>query len=161
MRHYGPSPKPAGLAFGHPAAQALARSELASMMRTLRIDLYQLQAGEDARKTLARLALMLGLGAEVAAQIGIQPADARRLHSTLRTAIGMAVAGCRWAPQHAPVFDDAAKLAHHLIRCHEPLAGRCLPGGMALRAAVEDGSIRLTDVAGAEIYSTTPTGATT
>lgn len=160
MRRYGPSPKPAGLAFGHPAARALARSELASMMRTLRIELYQLQAGNDARKALGQLTLMLSLGAEVAAHTQPHSSDARRLHSMLRTVIGLAVDGCRWEPQHAAVLDDAAQLAHHLVRCHEVLAGQRLPGAMALRAAVEDGTIRLDDVAGAEIYNTTPTGAT-
>jgi hypothetical protein len=55
---------PRQLAFSHPAAGAVGRSNIASLVRSLKVQIWIKTHGEDATRCLANLCMLLGLGAE-------------------------------------------------------------------------------------------------
>ena len=101
---------------------------------------------------IAEFAFVIGLGAEVA--IAMQDEQrARRLHSALRTLLGMSVNGGRWqAAQSARMYELACE-ANKLAIDNVDLALPRYVGARNLSDAIAAGNARMEDVAGVEIYA--------
>ena len=101
---------------------------------------------------IAEFAFVIGLGAEVA--IAMQDEQrARRLHSALRTLLGMSVNGGRWqAAQSARMYDLACE-ANKLAIDNVDLALPRYVGARNLSDAIAAGKARMDAVAGVEIYA--------
>ena len=108
--------------------------------------------GEVDRFLIAEFAFVIGLGAEVA--IAMQDEQrARRLHSALRTLLGMSVNGGRWqAAQSARMYELACE-ANKLAIDNVDLALPRYVGARNLSDAIAGGTARMDDVAGVEIYA--------
>ncbi len=101
---------------------------------------------------IAEYAFVIGLGAEVSIAMGDDEARTRRLHSALRTLVGMSVNGGRWqAAQSARMYELACE-ANKLAIDNVDLAIPRYPGATHLSDAIAAGKARMSDVAGAEIY---------
>ena len=101
---------------------------------------------------IAEFAFVIGLGAEVA--IAMQDEQrARRLHSALRTLLGMSVNGGRWqAAQSARMYELACE-ANKLAIDNVDVALPRYVGARNLSDAIAAGNARMEDVAGVEIYA--------
>ena len=102
---------------------------------------------------IAEFAFVIGLGAEVSFAMDDDEARTRRLHSALRTLVGMSVNGGRCqAAQSARMYElacEANRLAIHNV----DLALPGYVGAQKLSDAIAAGKARMEDVAGVEIYA--------
>lgn len=138
----------------NPVAAAIGRQQMASQMRSLAIGIYLTPDGERDPELLARLAWLIGLGADVAANTTPRSADAKRLHAALRTVLHMAVHGdARWQAAQAGVVEQAAQLAHAIALKHSALALQLAPALNVLANRIRQGVATMDDVAGAELYA--------
>ena len=102
---------------------------------------------------IAEFACVIGLGAEVSCALDDDEARTRRLHSALRTLVGMSVNGCRWqAAQSARMYELACE-ASKLSIDNVDLALPRYVGARNLSDAIAAGKARMEDVAGVEIYA--------
>ncbi len=145
----------------HPIAKAIAIQQMASNLRTVKLALYTLVDGEPARKVLAHLAWLVGIGSEVAANLTPGTPEAKRLHAALRTVVHMSEQGGLWQANQAPTLELALQASQALILAHPNAALQVAPGAQFLCSLVERGKATLANVAGAELYqSTNPEGGT-
>jgi hypothetical protein len=143
----------------HPVATAVAKAQMASHMTTVSIAVYMTTDGEPARDLLSHLGWVIGIGAEIAAAVAPGLAQAKRLHAALRTVVQLSMDNA-WQAVQAGVLSDAATEASELLIAHPHVGVEQISSGDYIAARVRDGIARLSDVAGAEIYSTEPKGAT-
>ena len=102
---------------------------------------------------IAEYAFVIGLGAVVSYALADDEDRARRLHSALRTLVGMSVNGGRWqAAQSARMYELACE-ANKLAIDNVDLALPRYVGARNLSDAVAAGKARMEDVAGVEIYA--------
>lgn len=102
---------------------------------------------------IAEYAFVIGLGADVSIAMGDDEARTRRLHSALRTLVGMSVNGGRWQAAQAARMYDLAVEANKLAIDNVDLAIPLYPGATHLSDAIGAGKARMDMVAGAEIYA--------
>ena len=101
---------------------------------------------------IAEFAFVIGLGAEVSCAMADDEGMTRRLHSALRTLVGMSVNGGRWqAAQSARMYELACE-ASKLSIDNVDLALPRYVGARNLSDAIAAGKARMEDVAGVEIY---------
>ncbi|MNK79843.1 hypothetical protein D3C87_995210 [compost metagenome] len=141
----------------HPVATAVAKAQMASHMTTVSIAIYMTADREPARDLLAHLGWVIGIGAEIAAAIAPGMAQAKRLHAALRTVVQLSTDNA-WQAAQAGVLSDAATEAKDLLVAHAGIGFDLIPSGDYIAGRIRDGIASLTDVAGAEIYSTEPKG---
>ncbi|ATA57233.1 hypothetical protein CKY39_31410 [Variovorax boronicumulans] len=134
----------------HPVATAVAKAQMASHMTA---------DAEPARDLLAHLGWVIGIGAEIAAVVAPGLAQAKRLHAALRTVVQLSIDNA-WQAAQAGVLSDAATEAKDLLVAHAGIGFDLIPSGDYIAARIRDGVASLSDVAGAEIYSTDPKGVT-
>ena len=115
---------------------------------------YFTQDGECDRLLLSHLALVLGVGAEVALALAKHHPESKRLHAAVRTVVQMSVDGGRWNSTQAKILHEAAQLATEAFLAQPPLGARAFPGVFELAEKVKNGTARMSDVAGPEIYNT-------
>lgn len=140
------------LAGAHPIARSIAMRKLESHTRAVQIAIYTLVDGEPARKVLAHLAWLIGIGSEVAANLTPGTPEAKRLHGALRTVVQMSTQGGAWQASQAPALDQAVAASHALLLAHPEAVVQIAPGADYLCTLVENGTATLANVAGAELY---------
>lgn len=136
----------------NPVLRAVVTEGMRKTLADIAIKAHLTPDGEVDRFLIAEFAFVIGLGAEVA--IAMQDEQrARRLHSALRTLLGMSVNGGRWqAAQSARMYElacEASKLAIDNV----DLALPRYVGARNLSDAIAAGTARMDDVAGVEIYA--------
>ena len=136
----------------NPVLRAVVTEGMRKTLSDIAIKAHLTPDGEVDRFLIAEFAFVIGLGAEVA--IAMQDEQrARRLHSALRTLLGMSVNGGRWqAAQSARMYELACE-ANKLAIDNVDLALPRYVGARNLSDAIAAGKARMEDVAGAEIYA--------
>lgn len=137
----------------NPVATAMAIHRMRTHMRTIGISMFMTADGEKATGLVSHLAWIVGIGAEIAASTAPGGDLARRQHAMLRNLVQIAVDGCAWRMALAEQLWAAAQEAHGLMVKHPTLGQRLIPGADYLAARIKDGQVRMSDVAGAEIYA--------
>lgn len=145
------------LARSGPVATAVALQRMNSHMTTVSIAIYMTQDGEPARDLLAHLGWLLGIGAEIAATVMPGMPEAKRIHAALRTVIQMGVDNA-WQVSQAETVYVAANESKALLVAHASIGLGLIASADWLASRIRDGQARLSDVAGAEIYSPQPSG---
>lgn len=146
----------AELARGNPVATAVALQRMRSHMTTVSIAIYMAEDGLADSGLLSHLGWMLGIGAEISAQLTPGMPEAKRLHAALRAVIAMSVDGSVWRASQAPVLDIACNEALALFTAHPVQGLDLIASADWLAERIRTGQARLSDVAGAEIYSPQP-----
>ncbi|SDZ71261.1 hypothetical protein SAMN05518854_11751 [Variovorax sp. YR266] len=157
-RHRRPVRTRAELARSGPVATAVALQRMSSHMTTVSIDIYLTSDGEPARELLSHLGWLIALGAEISATVKPGMPEAKRLHAALRTVIQMSMDNA-WQSSQAGTLDIAANESKALLIAHASIGLDLIASADWLASRIRDGQARLSDVAGAEIYSNEPTGA--
>lgn len=157
-RHRRPARTRAELARSGPVATAVALQRMHSHMTTVSIAIYMTQEGEPARDLLSHLGWLLGIGAEIAATVKPGMPEAKRLHAALRTVIQMGIDNA-WQASQAEAVYVAANESKALLIAHASIGLDLIASADWLASRIRAGQARLSDVAGAEIYSNEPTGA--
>ena len=136
----------------NPVLRAVVTEGMRKTLADIAIKAHLTPDGEVDRFLIAEFAFVIGLGAEVA--IAMQDEQrARRLHSALRTLLGMSVNGGRWqAAQSARMYELACE-ANKLAIDNVDLALPRYVGARNLSDAIAAGTARMGDVAGVEIYA--------
>ena len=136
----------------NPVLRAVVTEGMRKTLADIAIKAHLTPDGEVDRFLIAEFAFVIGLGAEVA--IAMQDEQrARRLHSALRTLLGMSVNGGRWqAAQSARMYELACE-ANKLAIDNVDLALPRYVGARNLSDAIAAGKARKEDVAGVEIYA--------
>lgn len=136
----------------NPVLRAVVTEGMRKTLADIAIKAHLTPDGEVDRFLIAEFAFVIGLGAEVA--IAMQDEQrARRLHSALRTLLGMSVNGGRWqAAQSARMYELACE-ANKLAIDNVDLALPRYVGARNLSDAIAAGTARMDDVAGVEIYA--------
>ena len=136
----------------NPVLRAVVAEGMRKTLADIAIKAHLTPDGGIDRVLIAEFAFVIGLGAEVA--IAMQDEQrARRLHSALRTLLGMSVNGGRWqAAQSARMYDLACE-ANKLAIDNVDLALPRYVGARNLSDAIAAGKARMEDVAGVEIYA--------
>lgn len=136
----------------NPVLRAVVTEGMRKTLADIAIKAHLTPDGEVDRFLIAEFAFVIGLGAEVA--IAMQDEQrARRLHSALRTLLGMSVNGGRWqAAQSARMYELACE-ANKLAIDNVDLALPRYVGARNLSDAIAAGKARMEDVAGVEIYA--------
>lgn len=127
---------------------------LMTRMTSVSTRIYFTQDGEQDTRLLSHLALVLGVGAETALALARHHPDSKRLHAALRTVVQFSVDGGRWRSSQAKILHEAAQLATAVFLAQPVFAKRAFPGAFELADKVRNGTARMTDVAGPEIYNT-------
>ncbi|ABM37585.1 hypothetical protein [Polaromonas naphthalenivorans] len=128
-------------------------TELMTYMTSVSTRIYFTLDGERDPKLLANLALVLGVGAEVALALVPHHPEAKRLHAALRTVLQFSVDGGRWQSSQAKILHEAAQLATEVFLERSTLGTLFFPGAFELAEKVRNGTARMSDVAGAEVYN--------
>lgn len=136
----------------NPVLRAVVTEGMRKTLADIAIKAHLTPDGEVDRFLIAEFAFVIGLGAEVA--IAMQDEQrARRLHSALRTLLGMSVNGGRWqAAQSARMYELACE-ANKLAIDNVDLALPRYVGARNLSDSIAAGTARMDDVAGVEIYA--------
>lgn len=129
-------------------------TELMTYMTSVNTRIYFTQDGERDTKLLANLALVLGVGAEVALAFALHHPESKRLHAALRTVVQFSVDGGRWNSSQAKILHEAAQLATNVFLTQPAFGARAFSGAFDLAEKVRNGTARMSDVAGPEIYNT-------
>lgn len=136
----------------HPVAAAMATNRMRSHLRTVGIEVFMTNDGEPAPGLLSHLCWIIGIGAEIAAHITPGSEPARRQHTVLRNLVHIAAEGCTWRADLAEAIWEAALEANDLLIKHPSTGLAMVPGADHLAARVKAGQVRMSDIAGAEIY---------
>ena len=136
----------------NPVLRAVVTEGMRKTLADIAIKAHLTPDGGIDRVMIAEFAFVIGLGAEVA--IAMQDEQrARRLHSALRTLLGMSVNGGWWqAAQSARMYELACE-ASKLSIDNVDLALPRYVGARNLSDAIAAGKARMEDVAGVEIYA--------
>ena len=136
----------------NPVLRAVVTEGMRKTLADIAIKAHLTPDGGIDRVMIAEFAFVIGLGAEVA--IAMQDEQrARRLHSALRTLLGMSVNGGRWqAAQSARMYELACE-ASKLSIDNVDLALPRYVGARNLSDSIAAGKARMEDVAGVEIYA--------
>ncbi len=136
----------------NPVLRAVVTEGMRKTLADIAIKAHLTPDGGIDRVMIAEFAFVIGLGAEVA--IAMQDEQrARRLHSALRTLLGMSVNGGRWqAAQSARMYELACE-ANKLAIDNVDLALPRYVGARNLSDAIASGKARMDAVAGVEIYA--------
>ena len=91
---------------------------------------------------LARLAYLLGMGAEIARAIPVAGDNRPGLHQALATVVGMAVDGHRWDASWGAQLSHAVDISIDLFCSYRNLASQFEPGARLLSHDVMAGRVR-------------------
>lgn len=148
---------PPSLAFSHPVAATVALNRMRNHLRTVGIEIFLMQEGENARGLLSHLGWMIGLGAEIAATVTPHSPQARTLHGALRTLLQTVVDGATWRSDQAEPLWQAASQSQQLLVDHPQVGMAAQASADYLAQRIKDGTACMADVAGAEVYASPPT----
>lgn len=139
-------------AYRHPVAASVGRANIASLVRSLKIQIWVKAFGEEATTCLANLSLVLGLGAETELAANGQTQELRVLHGALRTVHGWCMSGYTWQIDDPAGIERAIDLAHKVVLARPEVAATVTPNATYLCNRVYQHQVTADDVAGAEIY---------
>lgn len=107
------------------------------------VGLHCVQADHQSNQTelLARLAYLLGMGAEIARAIPVAGDNRPGLHQALATVVDMAVDGHRWDSSWGAQLSLAADISIDLFCSYRDLARRFEPGARLLSQHVMAGTV--------------------
>lgn len=131
------------------------REQTANCLTRIGIRAYMTQDGEHDVDLLALLAVLIGIGAEIAHKVTGDSVPTRRMHAALRAIVQMSVDGGAWVAAQTKVLHDAAQLASSSFDTHPDLGLTYFTGAQELGDKIRAGTARMSDVAGAEIYNVT------
>ncbi|MCD2166853.1 hypothetical protein [Comamonas koreensis] len=108
------------------------------------VGLHCVQADHQSNQTelLARLAYLLGIGAEIARAIPVAGDNRPGLHQALATVVGMAVDGHRWDSSWGAQLSHAVDISIDLFCSYRNLASQFEPGARMLADDVIAGKVR-------------------
>lgn len=142
-------------AYSHPVAASVGRSNIASLVRSLKIQIWVKAFGEEATACLANLSLVIGLGAETELAANGTTQDLRVLHGALRTVHGWCMSGYTWQIEDPAGIERAIDLAHKVVLARPDIAMSVMSNATYLCDRVYLRQVTADDVAGAEIYQDT------
>lgn len=137
----------------NPILRAVVIEGMRKTLGDIAIKGHMTQDGEKAPILIAEYAFVIGLGAEVSMAMNDDESRTRRLHSALRTLVGMSVDGGKWQASQAARMYEFAVESNKLAIDNVDLALPRYAGARNLSDAIAAGKARMSDVAGAEIYS--------
>lgn len=135
----------------NPVNMAVARWDIGQAMGDIAIRAYLTQDQATDRDLIAQLAFVIGIGADVAANLPGYP-SARAMHGALRTLLSMSVDGGRWQASQARLMHEIATEASQLAITHAGLAQTMQGAALHLSHRIATGTATMDDVVGAEIY---------
>lgn len=141
-----------GNPMNNPVAHAVARNTMRCHVRSVGIELFLTQDGDQAKGLLSHLAWIVGLGAEISLQVMEGSPTARHQHTVLRNVLQLAVNDCRWRGDLAESIWAAVQEASDLLMTHPSAALEAQGRADFLAERVRAGAARMDDVAGAEVY---------
>lgn len=108
------------------------------------VGLHCVQADHLSTQTelLARLAYLIGMGAEIARAIPVAGSNRPGLHQALATVVGMAVDGHRWDASWGAQLSHAVDISIDLFCSYRNLASQFEPGARLLSHDVMAGTVR-------------------
>lgn len=137
-----------------PVARAIARRELQVLqahMTGVADQCLQAPHGSEQRDLIAGLALMIGIGAEVALHVPVLGDNRAGLHQALQEVVRMACDGCCWSAPWAAQLHLAMEVSAEVMMDDTIMAMRVLPGARGLAADILAGRVRPEDVAPLEM----------
>lgn len=126
----------------NPVGRAIAMKALRQDMLDIGIKCLTVEHGSEQRALLARLAFMLGVGAEVAAVAKVLGDNRAGLHQSLAEVIRMACDDCRWDDAWAAQLQLALEVSAEVMLDNAVLAMQMVPGARALADDITNGRIR-------------------
>ncbi len=103
--------------------------------------------GSQQRRLLARLAYLIGLGAEVAAAYPVEGDNRAGLHQALTEVVRMACDGCTWDASWAAQLQLALEVSSELMLEHPQHAMLAQPSARGLCDDITAGRVRADSVA--------------
>lgn len=138
-------------------AQCLAMTD--AFLLRISTQAYLASDGVQDLELLSKLAVLLGIGAEIGIVTAEDAPQTRRMHAALRTVLQMSVDGGCWRSSQAKVLHEAAALAAAAFKAH-PLIGLArYRGAQELGDKIMLGTARMGDVVGVEVYQKQPEAA--
>lgn len=137
-------------ALGSPVARAIAQRELVELHRQvsdLRLACLMVDHGSEQRELLASLALVIGVGAEVAAVQSVLGDNRAGLHQSLAEVVRMGCSGGLWDASWAAQLALALEVSAELMMENTRHAVQVMPGARELAADIKAGRVRLDAVA--------------
>ena len=137
-------------ALASPVAQAIARREVLAMQATVRglaLACMYAEHGSEQRELLAKVAFIVGVGAEVAAVVPVAGDNRAGLHQALAEVVRMACDGARWDASWAAQVSLALEVSAEVMLQDAVRATAVAPGASELAADVRAGRVRLDAVA--------------
>lgn len=131
----------------NPVGRAVALKNLHEDLLDMGITCLSAEHGSQQRRLLARLAYLIGLGAEVAAAYPVEGDNRAGLHQALTEIVRMACAGCTWDASWAAQLQLAAEVSSELMLQHPTHALRAQPGVKGLADDITAGRVRADSVA--------------
>lgn len=135
---------------------ALMREKFEALMRTTAIRIYTADDGQPAQDLLATLGFTLGVGANIGLNIDAESPNARRMHAALRTVVQLSVDGGYWRHSQATILHEAIELAKEAFIAYPFDGADVFDAAEYLCSRIAQGTARMSDVAGAEIYNKIP-----
>ena len=136
-----------------PVALALVLDSTRKLVGEITIKAHLTPDGMKDLDLIAQFAFIIGLGAEVSLALGDDLARTKRLHSALRTLVGMAVDGGHWQAAQSARLHDLTMEGNWLFLKHPKQGWQAYPGALELSDRIGSGKATMGDVAGAEIYA--------
>ena len=131
----------------NPVGRAVAMKNLHEDLLDLGITCLSAEHGSQQRCLLARLAYLIGLGAEVAAAYPVEGDNRAGLHQALTEIVRMACNGCTWDASWAAQLQLAADISSDLMLQHQQHAMRAEPAVKGLANRITAGCMRADQVA--------------
>lgn len=129
-------------------------TELMEYMTAISVQIYMTPDGERDTKLLANLALVLSIGTEIALALVPDHGQTKQMHAALRTVMQFScLDGGRWQSAQAKRLHEAAKLASDVFLERPVFGTTFFQSAFDLAQKVRNGTARMSDVAGAEIYN--------
>lgn len=125
-----------------PVGRALALQALRQDMLNIGLACLAVEHGSEQRALLARLAFMIGIGAELAAAVPVPGDNRAGMHQALAEVVRMACEGCRWDAAWSAQLQLALEIAGELMLEHNGHAMRVLSSARALADDIAAGRVR-------------------
>lgn len=137
-----------------PVGTAVALQGLRQDMLDIGLACLAVEHGSEQRALLARLACLIGIGAEVAAAHPVAGDNRAGLHQALAEVLRMACDGCSWDASWAAQLQLALEVSDELMLEHSRYALKVAPGAKGLADDITAGRVRADAVAPFEWKST-------
>lgn len=128
-------------AISSPVGRAMALRGMRADMLDMGLACLAVEHGTEQRELLAKLAFMIGIGAEVAAVAKVLGDNQAGLHQSLAEVVRMASDGCRWNADWAAQLQLALDVSAEVMMENAHRAMQVLPGARALADDIRAGRV--------------------